>query len=643
MGDFILETESGPVSVATVLDNKQKWHGMFCRDPLEPDYQAGNHRIARIYLFGPGKPNIYSYAHGGQVYHLERQTQQLRIEGGALPQITSTCLSVMALDCQVYERGSELARISDGQIVPLTAEWLTWYLSGLFSVERVTKDGAVPCDIPPAIAKTLLALSGNWNLPKLKTVITAPTMTTAGRIIEAPGLDNETGLYLDFRHADEWRPVPAVVSAEQAATSIRVLWKVFETFPFVGPADVAGMLAALLTSLVNPALPTSPAFAILAPVKGSGKTLISMCLSILAGHRAEVLPRADTDDEMRKTLLAIGRAGVPVILWDNLTGHVKSDAVCTFLTSEQMLGRVLGFTNMTSVPTTSLFLMNGNNLVLSEDLTRRVVSINIDPCHEKPFLRKFEVNPYEYCKQNRLELIWHGLTFLRGYMHAGRPAPPDSIGSFEAWNELIRGAVLWIRDAGFIECGDPAESIYSNDDSDPELQKLKSLLYAWKDTFGTETKTVGQVIREADKDKDGELFESLDEIAGERGIINSRRLGRWIERNRGRIVDGMRFESDGEHNRAKRWRMSFMSNMSFFSSSSRAKNDDSYTHMCNSNGPEKTQKTLKTHTCFTCCNFRASRLNPTNGPGVCLHYERNPERLSTSPGDTCDFWERIIE
>ena len=41
------------------------------------------------------------------------------------------------------------------------------------------------------------------------------------------------------------------------------------------------------------------------------------------------------------------------------------------------------------------------------------------------------------------------------------------------------------------------------------------------------------------------LATALNEIAGERGYVNTRRLGRWIERHQDRIVEGISFEKTG--------------------------------------------------------------------------------------------------
>ncbi len=45
----------------------------------------------------------------------------------------------------------------------------------------------------------------------------------------------------------------------------------------------------------------------------------------------------------------------------------------------------------------------------------------------------------------------------------------------------------------------------------------------------------------------------MREIAEERGEINRRRLGKWIARHQGRIVDGLRFERASGTTSAERW------------------------------------------------------------------------------------------
>jgi hypothetical protein len=66
-------------------------------------------------------------------------------------------------------------------------------------------------------------------------------------------------------------------------------------------------------------------------------------------------------------------------------------------------------------------------------------------------------------------------------------------------------------------------------------------------------------------DEHAELREVLRDIADERGEINRRKLGWWIRRHAGRIVDGMRIvrASGGNGNgSAERWRIEVVGSVS---------------------------------------------------------------------------------
>jgi len=56
-------------------------------------------------------------------------------------------------------------------------------------------------------------------------------------------------------------------------------------------------------------------------------------------------------------------------------------------------------------------------------------------------------------------------------------------------------------------------------------------------------------------DQASELREVLHDIAAERGEINRRKLGWWIRRHAGRIVDGLRIVRATGNGSAERWRV----------------------------------------------------------------------------------------
>jgi len=82
------------------------------------------------------------------------------------------------------------------------------------------------------------------------------------------------------------------------------------------------------------------------------------------------------------------------------------------------------------------------------------------------------------------------------------------------------------------------------------------LLHAWRKAFGDAPTMIRDAVSRSElyNTTDVDLREVLREVAEERGEINRRRLGRWIARHQGRIVDELRFERDSGTSSAERWR-----------------------------------------------------------------------------------------
>lgn len=382
-------------------------------------------------------------------------------------------------------------------------------------------------------------------------------------IVERDGYDAESGLYLDFAEAERWEPVPLSPSVEQVQAAINALWFPFKDFPFTGPVDRGVFMGAILTAIQRPMLPTAPGFIADAPAAGSGKSLLAKCLCALAGVPApEAMPpiRQGDDSEIRKRLFAACRAGARVILFDNATGQVESPALCAFMTAEVFSDRILGVSEIGAAPTTAMVLFTGNNLQMVGDLNRRMLRARIDAEIEAPHRRKFELNPAVYVQAHRLEMVRAGLIILRGYLQANA-IPTDSMASFEAWSDLIRGAVVWIgkllAEDGVPFYGDPADSIDATYDQDPERAQLGAVLDAWYQAFKRRAVTVSEVIREAEHSKDfnSALYDALQDVAGARGVISNRYLGQWLASMAGRIVNGFRLQrgSHDTHKKAVRW------------------------------------------------------------------------------------------
>ena len=136
------------------------------------------------------------------------------------------------------------------------------------------------------------------------------------------------------------------------------------------------------------------------------------------------------------------------------------------------------------------------------------------------------------------------LTIIRAHIAAGKPhLGQGRTASFEVWDDLVRQPVVWLAQvavgrADVPTFGDPLDVVQRQFDDDPETQKLAAFLSAWHAKYGSTPATVSM----ATKADDEALHDALSEIAAQGSGINSRMLGRWLERNRGRRHRGMFIE-----------------------------------------------------------------------------------------------------
>lgn len=260
----------------------------------------------------------------------------------------------------------------------------------------------------------------------------------------------------------------------------------------------------------------------------------------------------EDDAEMRKRLVAVGRRGAAVIVLDNLTGYFDSDALCAWLTSERLADRILGVSQDVMVRTGGLLVATGNNVSLKGDLCRRILTCRIEANTEMPWKRSFDLDPVQYCREHRLELVAAGLTVLRYYMNQPNPLK-DRTASFEEWSDTIRRAVVGVARDGLMDVADPVESIDAAYAEDPETAKLTAMLLAWDAAFGDRPTLVKEAIEKAPADSS--LNDAIQAIASDGGCVNPRRLGRWIERHARRRVDGRWFEPAGKRQGSVQWRV----------------------------------------------------------------------------------------
>lgn len=410
---------------------------------------------------------------------------------------------------------------------------------------------------PEQAATTYLARSGHWRVPALWSAISAPTLRPDGTILQTPGYDAAMHAWYDPCGV-EFPKIPESPTRDDADAAFDKFKKAFSTFPFEQERDRAVALALALTALVRRSLPAAPLGGISAPAPGSGKTLLADCISILAsGTAAPAMKYAETDEEAAKTALAVLMEGDAVVLIDNIERPLQGDWLCTILTSEIYRQRMLGRTEMMSVPTTTLWLATGNQLVVAGDLRTRALLCRIDSKVEHPDQREFAQDLREWMMAKRPELVAAGLTVMRAFIATEQRLADvvKPMGRFERWSELVRAPLVWLG------CADPCESLKALEDEDPERGMHLQVMHAWFAEFQDKPQTAREAIEGATRhsipgEPPAPLEGALREVAQDRsGTLNTRRLAKWLLAHADRRAGGMRIVKDGEKDHAARWRI----------------------------------------------------------------------------------------
>ena len=231
------------------------------------------------------------------------------------------------------------------------------------------KKQAFDAALPPAqVIKTLLARPIQ-PFPLLEGIICAPTIKPDGGILDTPGYDADTGLYLDL-NGTAYPPIPAKATLDQARSAIGALQEAFSDFPWVGTHGLSCVIAALLSLVARYAFAGNvPLFAVRSTTRGSGKGLLIDAISIIAtGRQAPRWAQTLDEEEERKRLLTLGLAGDGLVHIDNVVHPLGSGPLDLALTAPTFSDRILGTQKRQETPMNVVFFASGNNMAYTQDL-----------------------------------------------------------------------------------------------------------------------------------------------------------------------------------------------------------------------------------------------------------------------------------
>ena len=479
------------------------------------------------------------------------------IQAGEMPRICDAAEREMAKTLRHYQRGGMIVTIitdpgtRETTVKPLTIPSLTRVLAGLAIWRRYDKRSQAwsVCDPSERHVRVLHDSTSYPHLPVLNGIARQPYLRPDGSLMMDAGYDSATGMFgvFDARQFS----VPGNPTKQQAEQALSELSELLSEFAFRTEHDKAAAISGILTAVIRPSLPQAPLIHVKAPSIASGKSYLCELLTVFATPQKGTPHAFPADDEeCRKLLLAELLTAPAVVEFDNLTGDlVPHKSLCTALTSEHISGRILGQSKTADVSTRVLFLSSGNNVDPVRDMTRRTVTITLEPACEIPAARDFRKQPVNEVKADRGRFVSLVLTIVRAWIYADKPKTEcKTIATYADWSDYCRQSLLWL------DMQDPAVCIFEAMYDDPDRELLGEFLQGWHDCFGQAPTLVKDAVCPY-KSSDA-LREIIGDIASDRnGNVDRKRLGWWIKRHSNRIVNGLKIVKETVNSNSAKWKV----------------------------------------------------------------------------------------
>jgi hypothetical protein len=352
---------------------------------------------------------------------------------------------------------------------------------------------------PMAVVRNLLAMPSP-PFAVLRGFVGAPVFANGCELINGLGYDNVTGLYLDWPADLKIPSVPKEPSsADKARARALIIDEVLGDFPFVSDADRANAAATLLERFALPLIGwRTPLRLFDKPSPGSGATLlVDVIARVVTGRPARIMTQGRDDEELRKRITSQLMAGAAVLCIDNIRGKLDSASLSAAITADVWEDRVMGRSEIASLPVRCTWIATGNNIQTSNEIARRSVHVRLDPKSERPWQRDGFRHPriVAWVDGHRAELIWAALVFFRSWISAGRPKGPARapLGMFEQWADVMGDVLHHNGVDGFLE---NASDFYEKADS--EASELQRLLLSWWQTHADARVGSAQLVGLAD-------------------------------------------------------------------------------------------------------------------------------------------------
>lgn len=535
------------VKVESLLKDPKHWHGRRFLSPHEPEHR-GRSPDAMAYLLQP-VPTLFDL-NDCVSYRLQGQPVRLTATQGNRAQLAEQIAVELAQRPDLFSLAGQVVRLVQSEFQPVTRPLLAFLIGTGCALFRPGKERPVPCDVDQQTVDMVLAL-----LPERCRRVTGrssvPLIDTQGRIAQAPGLDDASGLYLDL--TTELEAVPASPTRAQTVAALKRLWAPWSRYAWTTPHCRAAMLSAILTVTLRPTIAAAPGLFVDAASQGAGKSsAIAALLCIAQGHRGGMKTwTADTDAELEKYALSLAKSGAAAVAYDNVVGRFESSVIATAVIEGKVQARLLGTNTALSPQFRALWLATGNNATLGPDCGTRFLQARIASPDGQPQRKSFPFEPGQAALADRAGIVHAILTVHRAWHAAGRPQVDGISTRFPEWGRSVRQMVLWLHrealdvEAGIGELGDPADSILNRAAvSDPDTEATAELFASLLECFGNAepftARDVAAAVRAGREAGRGEMGALADAVMGFLRSPSVQGIASLLRNRRDRVLNGLR-------------------------------------------------------------------------------------------------------
>ncbi len=484
----------------------------------DPQIEASN-RVARLH--GGELGDVLPPVTDGEA-HTKKEVRWIELPrvGHPLDVFAREAAAVCSLN-GVYRRDMDIVTVNKrtGTIERLDPDDFRTYISDLAITFKWCSQGknqppsqeptTMTCETAKGTLKSRQFIYRQRQLERV-TSVRQPIMRDNGSIeLLREGFDEHSGILTRESKVDI-----VEMPLKHAQELVKALLK---DFPFVSPLDRAIQVASMLSfygALLLPLNAERINFAFKANKHRSGKTLLIKVAIVPVMGMCPVSPWPETPDALIQLLNSTVNDGLGCLVIDDITGHVRSSALNSFLTANWWTFRGMHTQSTKTGQKQAVAFLSGHEMTLQADLEGRFLECRLhveeadSHAHRvpNPINERWLARP-----EQRADICSALYSIIVHWDRAGRPRGKTVKPGFEDWCQVYGGMTEF---AGF---GDPCETRPDEQRSDNEYSDMAAL--------------VAELLKDFDFEEDERVkeygFAELLERCVSKNLLTWKIDGRW--------------------------------------------------------------------------------------------------------------------